>query len=112
MEQRTSQQNRALHKYLSDLANALNEAGVDQKMFIDHLKGWEIPLTPEFLKMIWKMKQEKMFLTNSTKDLRTEQVSKVYDEINRFTSQEFGVHEPFPSIEEIMLKQLDETHTP
>lgn len=108
---RTDNQNRALWKYLTDLSNALNEAGVDQKMFIDHLKGWEVPITKEFLHLIWKMKQEKMFLTNSTTKLKTDQVSQVYDAVNKFTSQEFGVAEPFPSIEEIILKQLDETHS-
>jgi len=106
-ETRTLAQNRALHKYLTDLANALNESGIDQKMFIDHLKGWEIPITMEFLKMIWKMKQEKMFLTNSTTQMKTDQVSQVYDAVNKFTYQEFGVSEPFPSIEQIMLMQHD-----
>jgi hypothetical protein len=104
---RTSAQNRALHAYLTDLANALNESGVDQKMFIDHLKGWEIPITMEFLKMVWKMKQEKMFLTKSTTEMKTDQVTQVYESINKFTSQEFGVAEPFPSLEQIMLMQHD-----
>lgn len=102
---RTNQQNKALWKYLTDLANALNESGIDQKMFIEHLKGWELPITKEFLHLIWKMKQEKMFLTTSTTQLKTDQVSQVYESVNKFTSTEFGVAEPFPSMEEILILQ-------
>jgi len=98
---RTSKQNRALHKYLSDLANELQAHGVTQKMFIDELKGWDVPITKEFLKYIWKLKQKKMFLTDSTTKLETDQVSQVYDAVNMFTSTVFGVSTPFPSEEEL-----------
>lgn len=98
---RTDRQNAALHKYLSDLANELQAHGITQKMFIDELKGWDIPITKEFLKMIWKMKQEKMFLTNSTTQMETDQVSQVYDAVNMFTSTVFGVGCAFPSEEEL-----------
>jgi ABC-type phosphate/phosphonate transport system ATPase subunit len=98
---RSSQQNKALHKYLSDLANELEAHGITQKMFIDELKGWDIPITKEFLKMIWKLKQKKMFLTDSTTKLKTDQVSQVYDAVNMFTSTVFGVSTPFPSEEDL-----------
>lgn len=98
---RTLAQNRALHKYFTDLANELTNAGVDQKLFIDHLKGWEVPITADFLKLIWKIKQEKMFGTNSTTKLQTHQVTEVYETVNKFVGQVFGVHTAFPSLEEI-----------
>lgn len=101
MEKRTSAQNRALWKYLTELSNALNAAGVDQKLFIEHLKGWEIPITKEFLHLIWKMKQERMGMGDSTTKLETDQVSQVYDAINNFVGTEFGVHSAFPSQEEL-----------
>jgi hypothetical protein len=101
MTLRTDKQHRALFKYLGDLANELNQAGVDQRMFIDHLKGWEIPITKDFLHMVWKLKQGKMFLTDSTTQLTTAQVSQMYDTINMFVSTEFGVSTAFPSMEEL-----------
>jgi len=101
MEKRTNKQNNSLHLYLTQLANELNQAGVDQKMFIEHLKGWEIPITKEFLHQIWKMKQEKMAMGDSTTKLTTDQVSQVYDTINLFTSTVFGVGQAFPSQEEL-----------
>ena len=107
-EKRTKKQNNALHKYLSDLANALTEAGVGVKLFIEKLRGWDVPVTAEFLKQIWHIKQDKMFQTESTTKLTTAQVSQVYDAINLFTSQEFGVSEAFPSMEQIMIKSQEE----
>ena len=101
---RSDKQHRALFKYLGDLARELEAHGITQKMFIDELKGWDIPITKEFLHMIWKMKQEKMFLTDSTKKLETDQVSQVYDAVNMFTSTVFGVSTPFPSEEELLNK--------
>jgi len=101
MSTRTLQQNKALHKYLTELANELNAAGVDQKMFVDHLKGWEVPITKEFLHQIWKMKQDKMGMGDSTTKMTTDQVSQVYDTINNFVGTEFGVHTAFPSMEEL-----------
>lgn len=101
---RTTQQNKALFKYLTELANDLNASGVDQKMFIDELKGWEIPVTKEFLHHIWKLKQGKMFPgQTSTTHMETDQVTQVYEAVNNFTGTTFGVSMPFPSSEEQML---------
>ena len=45
-----------------------------------------------------------MFLVHSTRNLTTTQVKEAYENLNRFLA-ELGIHEPFPSIEEIALKQ-------
>lgn len=101
---RTLKQNNALHKYFQELADALNEAGVDQAMFIDKLDGLEVPITKEFIHQIWKLTQEQMGMENSTTKLTTSQVSQVYDTINRFTANEWGLSTPFPSLEELSEK--------
>lgn len=113
-KKRTIQQNKALHKYFTDLAQALTEHGVDQKLFIEKLQGWSVPITADFLKQIWKLKQQKMYGTNTTTKLTTTQVDEVYDTVNQFTAQEFGVSCAFPSIAELQAKyQENETlHNP
>jgi hypothetical protein len=49
--------------------------------------------------VIWKPIQSAMFETDSTTKLNTDQVSKVYDTINRHTGEKFGLYVPFPSKE-------------
>ena len=98
---RTDRQNRALFLYLTQLANELNAHGIDQRLFLDNLKAYEIPITKEFLHEVFKRVQAGMFLTDSTTKLETDQVSQVYDAVNMFTSTVFGVSTPFPSEEEL-----------
>ena len=98
-KQRTVNQNSALHLYFTQLANELTAHGIGQEMFIEKLQGWSIPITPEFLKEIWKIKQKKMYGTSSTRFMTTAQVDKVYEQINHFTSQMFHINQAFPSIE-------------
>lgn len=104
----TTQQRKALHVYFQNLSDALIGAGIDQKVFINTLKSVEIPMTPEFLKMVWKLVQKKMFDTDSTNHLTSSQITREYDVINKFTSQEFGISEAFPSEEE--MKRLIQEH--
>jgi hypothetical protein len=108
MTQRTQTQNKALHKYFTQLANELDAHGIDQKMLLDKLQGYSVPITKDFLKDVWKAVQKRMYQKESTTELSTSQVSEVYETVNRFTAQEFGVHTAFPSNEEIMLKYIGE----
>lgn len=103
-QERTSQQNRSLHLYFTQLADELNAHGVDQKLFCEKLQGWSVPITADFLKLIWKIKQGKMYGTHSTTELTTKQIDEVYDTVNLFTSQMFGVSCAFPSTEELLAK--------
>lgn len=95
---RTWLQNRAMHLYLKMLADALNDAGVDMKSVLNHMKGgFSVMCTMERLKEnVWKPMQEAMFQVKSTTKLDTDQVCKVYENVNIFTAREFGVSIPFP----------------
>ena len=93
---RTLTQNKAIHKYFVMLAESLNNAGLDVKKTMRH--DVDIPWTPELIKeLIWRGVQEAMFDIKSTTKLDTEQVSKVYETINRHTSSTMGVSVVFPS---------------
>jgi len=106
---RSEAQHRALFKYFRELAAELQAAGVDQKLFVQSLQEWEVPITEEFLHHIWKIFQEHMFLTSSTKQLKSHQVAQVYDAVNFFVSNKFGVSTPFPSEEELIHMQKNES---
>ncbi len=104
---RSTQQNRSLHKLFSDISNSLIEQGIDQRTIIEGLQGYDAPVTPEFIKEVWKTIQYTMYRTTSTTQLETTQYDKVYDVLNKFLGEEFGIYCPLPSVEEQMMKQYE-----
>lgn len=106
-KQRTIQQNRALHKYFEILANTLNSAGLDMKKTLK--PEIDIPWSKETIKeYIWKPIQKAQLNKGSTTELTTTEMDKVFDTINRFLAEKFGITETFPSIENIMTKLREE----
>lgn len=95
-KQRTLTQNRAIHKYCSMLAKALNEAGWDMRRVIK--EEFDIPWTEESAKEnIWRPVQVSLFNKESTTALERQEVSQVYEVINRNISEKTGVYVPFPT---------------
>lgn len=93
---RTLNQNSSIHKFCDMLAEALNDAGFDMKKTLS--QKVDVPWTMILVKeLIWKQVQDGAIGIKSTTKLDTAQVSEVYDIINRFTSEKFGVSVEFPS---------------
>lgn len=105
MEQRTLQQNKALHKYFELLADALNDSGLDMKKVITVDVPWSADTVKQWL---WKPVQKAQLLKESTTELTTAEVDKVYETVNRLMAEKFDLHVPFPSDEESMLQSYDE----
>lgn len=84
-----------IHKWCAELADEFQGSGVDQKLFVQSLNEWEVPITKEFLIEIWRLFQVHMFGTTSKTELTTDQVSQVYDAMNFFISTKFGVSTDF-----------------
>ena len=104
-KKRTNQQNNALHLYFDHLADELNMAGYDMKKTLK--PGIEIWWTPESIKnYLWRPIQQIMFNKYSTTELETNEVTKVYETLNRHTAEKFGISVIFPSEEEQMLETL------
>jgi hypothetical protein len=104
-KRRTTQQNRALHLYFTLLAVALNDAGFDMKKTIS--RDIDIMWTPYNIKeYLWKPLQKEIIGQKSTAQLKTEDIDKVFDVLNKVIGERTGVYVPFPSIEELM--KLDE----
>lgn len=96
---RTSQQNRALHKYFEMLADALNEGGFTVQLVLK--QKMELDWTKDMVKdVLWRTAQKAILKKESTKDLnKQEDIDRVYDHLNRHLSEKFGVHVAFPSAE-------------
>lgn len=97
--QRTGQQNRALHLYFTLLAKELNEAGysvqlvLKEKMELD----WDAEKVKELL---WRPAQKAILKKKSTTQLEKQQdIDVVFEHLNRFVSEKFGVAVQFPTHE-------------
>ena len=96
--QRTDQQRKAIEVYCRELAQALNDAGLDQRAVLAKMReGVEIPWGQESVKdTLWRRVQIALTGKESTAKLNTDEVSKVYDTLNRWLGQTLGVSVPFP----------------
>lgn len=95
---RSHKQNNSLHKYLRELAAALNAAGLDMRKV---LKGEvEIPWTEASAKEhLWRPIQKIMTGQDSTTEPTTADFPKIYETLDRHLAQKFGVSIPWPSKE-------------
>lgn len=94
---RTTDQNRAMHKYFSLLATALNDAGLTVQHVLT--KKVELDWTQNMIKeILWRDVQKRLFGKTSTKDLdKVSEITLVYDTLNRHLSEKFQLESiPFP----------------
>ena len=95
---RSPKQQAALEVYFSNAAEKLNDAGIYHQMNSQFIKGdFEIPWTQESFKLFWKQIQNTMYDIESTTEIHSDKVAKVYDAINRGLVERTGIHIPFPS---------------
>ena len=95
-ENRTSPQNKALHKYFSLLAEALNDAGLDMGQVLkkDSMIPWNKDSIKEYL---WRPVQKVVVKKESTTELdKIGEIDDIYDVLNRHISEKFGIHVSFP----------------
>ena len=96
-EQRTIQQNKAMHKFFEQLAEVLNDAGFDMKKVMK--PEVDIYWTAENIKeFLWKPIQEALFIKQSTTELNTDQVSRVHETLMRHLCEKLKIdYVQFPS---------------
>jgi hypothetical protein len=106
---RTITQNNALHLYLTQWAETLNEHGIGMKQIVR--KDLDIPPTMQLLKdNVWKKIQRAMYGHNSTKDLdKQEEINKIVDVITKTFGERFKLYVPWPSLEILMDKDNPST---
>lgn len=104
--QRTTQQNRALHAYFQLVSEALNDAGLDMKAVLK--PSVDINWSPMTVKdFLWRPVQTLQLGKRSTTEMSTKDIDVIYDTINRHLSEKFGIHIPFPSIESLIEREED-----
>ncbi len=104
-KQRTLQQNAAMHLYFTQLAEALNDSGYDMRATLK--ESIEIPWTSQSIKeYLWRPIQKLQLGKESTTELTSQEIDKVYEVLNRAIGTKTGVHVPFPSEQELIFKQM------
>jgi len=110
-KQRTTAQNRALHKYYSLVADALNEAGWTVQRALENAKerDWSGGAVKD---LIWRVRQKEVLGKESTTELsKWKDIDDVYEIVNRDLGQVFGLHVPFP-VDPKKQKELEESQAP
>lgn len=94
---RTVQQNRALHLYFFNLALELNLAGLTIQEVVKH--KMEMDWTPESVKeILWRPAQKRLLGKKSTtKLMKHQEITLVWEHLNRHLSEKLGIYVPFPS---------------
>jgi hypothetical protein len=97
---RTDKQNAALHLYFTQLSEALNDAGFDMKKLLKQEIDipWDTINAKEYL---WLPIQKELLKKKSTTQLKSNEIDKVYEVLNRMIGERTGIFIPFPNIEEL-----------
>lgn len=104
-KQRTSRQNRALHKYYAMLAEELNNAGLDMRRTLK--PSFEMRWTPYTVKeYMWRPLQKAMFGKESITELESQDIDKIFDVITKHLGEKFGLFVNFPSIESYIEERI------
>ena len=90
-KERTTDQNAALHLWLSKKAEQCREAGITRQQILS--KTIELEVNEHFMKEIWRDVQQAMFKNGkSTKNLeKNGQIDEIYEHLNRFFAGKFNL---------------------
>jgi len=97
---RTLQQNKCLHLLFTQMSDTFNTLGLDMRVVLK--PEIKILWTPEAVKReLFKPVMKAMYGKESTTELTTSEVSKVYEQIAKLIGEKFGVEIEFPSKEQL-----------
>lgn len=105
--QRSSSQNKSLHKLFTDVATEMLAQGIERRTVMEDLEGYTCPVDDKFLKEVWRMIQYTQTGKQSTTELDTTEIQRVYETFNRFLAENYGIHLPWPSYQSMMLVEYE-----
>lgn len=96
LKQRTIRQNKSIHKGCQQIADYLVENGISLN---NAFKNLDIPPTMETIKAMYRSIAKAMYNVDSTSELKTYQVDKVWEVLTKTLSENTGLYFSFPSQE-------------
>lgn len=96
---RTDRQNRAMHLFFSLLATELNAGGYSVQLVLK--EKMDLDWTSDSVKeLLWRPAQKALLKKHSTTTLnKQEDITLIYEHLNRHLGTIFGVHVPWPHFE-------------
>lgn len=106
-KQRTLAQNRAMHLLFRKIAYEFNDRGIEHKVVVNLLEKYAtVPWNEVTIKeLIWRTLQKALLLKESSTELTTKDIDKVFDVMNREIFVPLGIELDFPSIETIIFQE-------
>lgn len=100
-KQRTERQNKALHLMFTQLAEELNNSGLDMRKTLkpEISIPWDSRSIKEYL---WRPIQKAQLGKESTTELTKGEIDKVFETLTRHLGERFGLSLEFPSIETLI----------
>lgn len=98
VDERSLKQNNALHRYFSLVARELNKNGFKIQSNLNMELDWNMTRVKE---LIWKEFQKVVLGKDSTRLLTKKELTQIYDYVNRYTSEQFGISMEFPNKEQL-----------
>lgn len=104
---RTTLQNASMWKYFTLVAQSLNDSGLSMQKVMQHIKKMEVDWTKDSVHdVIWVNFQDALGLGKSTTKLKTDEVSKVYKNVNFWLNGTVGIDNiEFPSIDGMIMEE-------
>lgn len=103
---RTLTQSRAMHLAFTQISTELVGKGIDQRTVIRDLKGYSAPVTPEFLKLVFKTIMYTMYRKESTTQLSTSEMTNCFDVFAKFLAETYGIEVVWPSNDALAMQAL------
>ena len=99
LRKRTLQQNKALHKWFSLVGIELTMAGLPVQLVLKKTLDVDWDKEGRLVKeLLWRRAQMVVLGKTSTTELeKIGDIDLVYDTLNRFLGEKFGIHVPFPT---------------
>lgn len=103
---RTEAQNSSLHLYLDMVARELNAAGISLRLVMEKMQDFQTDCTKDNLKeVMWRPVQKALTGKKSTTQLdKHSEIDQIYDHLNKFLSETFFIHVPFPHEDKVEAK--------
>ncbi len=102
MDNRTVQQNRAIHLYCKQVAEALNENDLPVVAVLKPEINFSMLTVKE---QLYKPILAALRGKESTTQINTNEMNDVYDVMNKALSEKHGLHIAFPSVESMLMEQ-------